>query len=529
MAIQSTRGTQSTSTPQATSSTTSAPTAGAPPEDDSDVEVLGDGSTTTPTAAARSTPQEVKSAEDGALKAMDQRTIGADAADAALLGLIKLKNADLGEVVTRLATDKPEQFAALWSAAPESTRDTLLRRLSHAGVLSQTPPMTPPDGSVGPRAPTPPTGPALFNDNADLPGPLRDAALQRNLTLVNDYKRQFQAYREEYRAAVDDAPSVAALRALGPMAQPALPENIPSTSRAYRNDSYNAAYLDARGRTVEDNEMQIHIADRVRMLTGRPVAGLSLSLKGSALVTLSGITSFGGSVGISRDAAGNISGSASASGSVTAAGMSVSGSVNHQGKVAGRIGGAAGDGSVSTDGEVVNVGITNREPPRYGSSPDPTPGTAPAPDNVAVNVRVGAHHVGASVGRGGKSLGVDIDNRTGLTIATGQGPLSSTSTFNGDSISQMVRGELRMGDPEDAGFVFSAEATATAQGVTEVDRAGFVSTSDVGFYDTPPELEAGKKWSSLPSSTRMAYEAQGWTEAEWQSRKSLKLNLAGLR
>ncbi len=496
-----------TTTPNAAPNATATVGASGPPTPPSldDVEALPTGEAAASDTAQASVPKRaprdvVDAAVATARRAQIPLFVTADGANAAALQLLRLPNADLKDAVIGLAGANSEKFGQLLAAVDDSTRDVLVRRLEHSGVLSSTAALATP---VPPRAPTPPPGPSLLKDDPALPAPLRNLALQHNLATTRAYVEAYGVYREQYGAAVDGAKSVASLRAMGPAAGPALPSNLPAVGSRIQDSRANAAYREARGDTVSDVDMSTRVADKLRTLTGRPVAGISFTLEGKAMVTLSGVSGYGATVGITRHADGSVDGKAAAHLSI----LGQEGSIDT-------------DGTLSAEGHVGDVG--------YKVDDDgvevETSSTGPDGSSSSGMVTVGKHRVG--VGAMGSSI--TVDNGKGLELEGDFGAVSGKAGFNGDNVSASMKVGHEFGT-DDTKLELEFEAGFVAQGVTRADRDAFVSTSDVGFYDTPPELQRGKNWSTLPADVKRAYVAQGWSEQEWADAASLKKDFLARR
>jgi general secretion pathway protein D len=123
---------------------------------------------------------------------------------------------------------------------------------------------------------------------------------------------------------------------------------------------------------------------------------------------------------------------------------------------------------------------------------------------------------------------ITVDNGKGRELEGDFGAVSGKAGFNGDNVSASMKVGHELGT-DDTKLELEFEAGFVAQGVTRADRDAFVSTSDVGFYDTPPELQRGKNWSTLPADVKRAYVAQGWSEQEWADAASLKKDFLARR
>lgn len=407
-----------------------------------------------PTKAApqpeRRLPERERNAITTDLRHLFQRTVGAPEAEAMIALLAKLPAADFREVAGEIAA-RPEKFAQLMQNAPEGLRDQLTRMMVAKGLVSAAPGAVP--APVGAKAPTPPAAPALLRDDVNAPPALRELILEENLRRVGDYRAQYAEYREAYGEAVDASGSVAALRALKPMAPSQLPDTMPGAPIA---SAANKAYQEARGLQAADVDMNKVVADRASRLAGHDVMGISVK----------------GELGLKV-------------------------ALGEHLKIGGKVEGAVGpDGEVEVE-EGAEVAV------EHSSVSVKTDG-----DEFGIEVDGGVVGGGVSVGKDGVELHGKLDGVTGK------------AKFNGDSMGfgvgveeEFTFGSLH-GDIE-GGFEIEL------QGADGEQSRAFASTSEVGFYDAPPELAKGTAWTSLPESARARYEQLGWSEAEWKGAADL--------
>ena len=447
------------STSTASTASTAKPSTTPPPDTDGDVESLPQTATSTP--PRRASAEEIAAARSAVASVKDD----ASAEDAAL-ALIRLPNADFAAAIKDVAAT-PGQLENLLAHVPESTKDTIQRRLVRSGVLQ--PAVTQPPTPTPPKAPAPPNAPVVLKDDPSLPPALRQLAVDENIAKLQPWKQQMADYRSAYGSAVDNAKSIDELRALGPMAPPTAPEHMPSTTGAV-GGPYNSAYEAARTRNVSDDKMMTRVADKAREHTGQPVAGLSFKAGASAMVTLSGVSGFGLDVEASRSASGKTETGAT----VRAGAGPVEIAVDDQGKVEGTV----------TLGPVEMVAGAKRG---------------------AIVVEVG-----------GTGVGAGFSEEAGLEFEASLGGLGGSASYNGDGMAYGIKGErkLALGDSEvKLGF----EAELGLQGVTKADRDAFVSTSQIDFFTQPSGALLAIPWSTLPADVRDAFKHQMWSEATWSA------------
>ena len=494
--------------PSTTSSTTTAATtkpATTPPPADHDVEDLASAPTQITAAAVKRAPPATVAAAEKLVEDTLSGSPSTDDADTAALALIRLPNADYADSMKALAA-QPGQLEKLLASVTPSTKDVLVRRLDHAGVLKPAP--TPPARATSPKAPTPPMSPTIYKDDPTQPKALRQLAVDENVAKMPAYREQISAYRDAYGATVDGARSIAELRAIGPMAAPTAPEQLPST-KGIADQKLNAQYQHARGLDVHDFEMEDKVADKARTLSGHAVAGFSVKAEGAAMVTLSGVSKIGLDVSVGRGADGTVSGGATARGGLGSLEVGVD-LVEH--KLEGKLG--VGDLEVTVDQDGVEVELADKGPSAYGSKP-----TEHKEGKGGASItKTGASVKGELGGTGG---GIAIDEIKGLTVEGKFGGVTGSANFNGDSMAYGIGVEHEFGT-DDFKVEIEAELEVGLQGVTKFDRDGFVSTSHVGFYDRPPELGL-KSWDKLSSEKRAEYGQQVWTETEWKAAGSLIL------
>jgi hypothetical protein len=363
--------------------------------------------------------------------------------------LAALPAADCREVLA-----DPGRLERILDTIDDDDRPLLLDVLVRKGVVDAQP--AAPVSTTSPRAPRPPAAPALLRDDPTSAPALRRAVLEENLARVAHYQAHFAAYRDAYRDAVAAADDVGALRDLGPLVPSALPRDLPGVPLA---SDAQRLYRDARGRAEHDPATMQAVADRLRRLGGRAIAGMSLTGEGEAALVL------GENDGARIDVGGKVEAS------------------------------VAPDGTV--DHHVVGAGKAALGP-------------------VAAGVEHG--HVGVEVAIHGTGIAVRDEQ---LALKVHVGALDGKASFGGDRMSFDIAVEHEIAWFAGAAVRFGAAGRIGLQGVTVDDLAGFASTRAVGFFDTPPELGRGRSWSSLPVVVRADYERLGWTAEEWTKKADL--------
>jgi len=485
---------------------TSATSKAAPPKidgGDDHVEDLANAQTKVTAAVVKRAPPETVAAAEKLVDTTLQGSPSTEQADEAAMALIRLPNADYADSIKALAA-QPGQLEKLLDRVSPQVRDGLVRRLSVAGVLHAAPAPAPP--VVSPRAPTPPPSPPIFKDDPALPKSLRQLAVDENVAKMPAFREQVAAYREQYGAAVDNAKSIAELRALGPMHPPQAPESLPTTTTTPADVKLNAKYQDARGLDVIDTKMTTKVADKIRGLSGHAVAGISVKVEGKAMVTLGNVSKVGLDLSVGRAADGTVSGGATGRGGIGSAEVAVD---MVEGKVEGKVGAGGLDVTVNEDG--VEVESSSSGPSAYGDKPVEA---KEAKGGVTITKTGGS----VSAELGGTGGGVAFDKDKGVTFEGKLAGLGGKGTFNGDGMSYAMGIEKEFGT-DDFKVELEAEGEVGLQGVTKFDRDAFISTG-VGFFERPSEL-GQKSWNKLSPEKRTEYGLQAWTEKEWNTANDL--------
>jgi hypothetical protein len=243
--------------------------------------------------------------------------------------------------------------------------------------------------------------------------------------------------------------------------------------------------------------MDAKIANKARELTGQPIAGLSLtaSLKGAITIAGHGVSA---EVSASRTA----DGKTGVGGGVNVNGVGYA--VDAEGKRT---------ATVEKDGLKVSAGDGGVDAQVSSKGPDGS--------EIVAGVKGSASGAEVRLEVAGTGGAVGFDKDKGVVAEGKVGAFGGKSAIGANSASYaIVAGASHQGELVSASV--EAELGMGLQGVTEADRDAFVSTSEVGFYDTPPELKT-KSWAQLPADLKATYAQQMWTEKEWNSARSLTL------
>ena len=443
------------------------------------MEVLEDAAlTATP---SRATAQELESARRATMLLAGSKSPTSEMGRAALIALLGLPEADFRVAVLALAD--AGTLTTLNDVFPEG-QDALMAKLVQSGmvgtrVTSSSTSLT----SVG--APPPPAPARLFKDDGRLPEPLRDIILAANTQAAASYDADFAAYASDYRAAVEAAPNMAKLRALGPAAEPnGAPDLPPAATDTHGrvtvavDDPRSIAYQKSREGHQGASATELHAAvmDRAAVLNGKPIAGLSVKAK---VEVMAGI----------------------------------------------------GDFEVGVSGEVERKADGNVEMARKGSFTD---GTVAVDDGGGWSIKGGNDKVKGSLKHSAKStavgvsskpldadLSVGVDKDDGLVVEAGAGGIGVGFSSDGRSVGVSASVSKEVGTEEGLHAEAKVEVGYKAQGIGEDLSMAMVSSSDRDFYSVPPELGAGKAWTSLNREDRLVYEAFGWSEKEWNTARDL--------
>jgi hypothetical protein len=504
-----------------------APAAAAPPGEEEGVEALpadkADPAAVGP-QAKKATPaqlQEVRSALAAATKDPGRfgRTSKEDSDKAASL-LNQLPARDFNEAM-RKAGEDPEGLQRMLGAMSPHYRDGLANRMRQTGLVEVQPAPGPAPPGIGP---TPPRAPALLKDDPALPRPLRDLAFAQNEAAAQQYGKEFRAYREAYGKAVDATKTTGELRALGPMQPPQIPENNPTKS-GVMDTTYSAAYRKARGVTEIDVKKQEKVANKIKKLTGKPVAGISLEGKFKFLAELKSGASVGVEVTAKRGADGTSSVGATAQGKAGP----IEVELDHTGKVKGGLKAGPLKASIDTDGKVrAGVSVEGAGSIEVGEDgveleyeEDDKRIELDGKSVVKLNAELTRDRFkgGAVVAGYGGALGLDRDKGVEVDVTLGDTlQISANARANGVGYGVALKREKEIGAVK-----VQAEVGGSVdfQGLDEETIRAFASDIKGDFYDAP-ELAAGKSWQKLRPDVRAHYEAIGWNEADWEKARAMK-------
>ncbi len=383
--------------------------------------------------------------------------------------LAGLPVADFRNVIDEMS--RAPHLERVYRALRPSEQTTFVDLLARKGVVGFELARPPPPAS--PRAPTPPSSPPILRDDPHLAQPLRDVIFIRNSTAVRQYNDDYAAYRACYQEAAQNTKSIGELRALGPISAPQTPEHAPGLSY---DDPSSIKYERLRGSNSADVRTAVVVADQARALTGRPVAGVSVGVEAKVMVTLAKV-GVGAEGSLRRTADGRTE--------------------------------AKGTPAVQVKVDGVTIKATD----------DVFAVTAEI-DRVKAKALSGPKDAGAEVLIDGNGGSVVLGNK-GVKLSATAAATTVKAAFNGDSMEFGVAKEMEAKN-ELGGIKLELGAFVGLQGVSNDDADAFVSTSEVGFFDAPPELARGKSWSALPTDTRADYEGLGWSAQEWAAALDLE-------
>lgn len=450
---------KTTTTKLPTPAETKAAEAAAKAKAEEGAEDIAGGATTSTKAEKRLPSNESKAIGNEVNRHLDKgTTLAREDADALAGKLGRLPAADFKDVMNDVAS-QPGKLEKLMNAMTPEVRSAFITMMVTKGYVGVEPAApTPSPKSL--KAPTPPPAPAMLRDDPKLPPAVRDMIVKEDISRAQSYKESYESYRASYQTAVKNTKSVGELRALGPQSPPASPEHLPG---AKYNDPNNIKYEQTRGANVPDVETNAAIGEQMRRLTGRPNAGdISFTLEGKLLLKIGPPHEAAEILGVEGKA-------------------KLTDGHLHAHKT-GVVGTMIQGAFVETTGHDTTVGYEQH--------------------GAGGSVTVGEEGVSAKGKAGGVVVKGGISGENEMSLAAGVSkeiPLGSMGA---------VEGEVLVG--------------AGVQGVTEEDAEQFASTSEVGFFDTPPELGRGKSWASLPEETKKSYELQGWTEKEWSTASDLE-------
>jgi hypothetical protein len=341
----------------------------------------------------------------------------------------------------------------------ESSRTSFLRQAANNGYIQRSPAGDAPNGQFNPPAPPP----LLANDGA-LPSSVREAIHDHNVGMASRYNDRYEQYIQRYSDAVMQAPNAAAIRLIGPpvarnrIAEPGLESNHPDQQRL-QLDWFDRVHANAPHEATGYHA----ISDRIHDLTGmrRP-----------------------GDVWLHYQ---------------------VSGTYNHADD--------HGNFGVELDGRVSTE--QGFETPEIQGTSEVSAG----PVNLGVGVgESGSGNAGFEVERGltegetmGTGISADSDGTVEATLGVDRN-LGSYSSYNPRTAE--MEGGVRY-QREIGNYEVEARAGIGVRGITEAEALAAVNGP--GVFGTPPELQAGQRWDSLPERQREMYVVLGWTRNEWDN------------
>lgn len=400
----------------------------------------------------------------------------------ALSHLESLSPADAKTALAKL--DDSGLLKTLTKELPDADRGRLLDVATRAGYFEKR-------SFDAPQAPyAPPAEPDRYTASSKQAPPkaLRELAEATYEDAASDYRAAYRGYLDRYEAAASSASSVAELRKMGP--------------------PLDAADEPYRGRVrTSTNQARIAVNERMHELTGRtPPGDLSFTFR-------SKLQAFGneveGTVGVSKR---GVTGTASgAVGLATKNDDGEIGSVSHKDGVT-TIG--TGRETTNADGDKesrsAKLGIDGQGTIREGEL-DAGAGKGSFKRDADGKLT----EIGGGIGpAAGKLTSEGYEVEVGATLgkhskATG----FSTGNLQEAEFSGGVRVEAEAGDYVNA----ELEAALRYAGLSPED-VRLAILNDVGFYDTPPEVQRLVPWEQLPEEVRDTYEkALGWNAQDWNA------------
>ncbi len=308
----------------------------------------------------------------------------------------------------------------------------------------------------------PPAPPQMYVNSARLPAPIRRAIHEHAVDALNAYNRAYSAYMRRYIDAVRNARTIADIRRLGPPAvyvyrqhPEAIEPGLTEQHPDYQRfrDDRASRWDSGIDRSLQLDLYQV-VRERVAELTGRRSPG-DLWLKIQAGMRFSAL----GTQGI-------------------------------QGEV--RFSSERGVETQSADVQGVVAGDmqVTREVDNRGSTKD--------------SVQVGA---------GGRSVQVRSDGTVEVT-GRGAGGMHPFGFYNRRTAE--FGGGVKIGVGDGQGPSAEVKIEVGMRGIRPEEARAAMDPNEVGFYDTPPELDRGIRWEDLPAERQQFYrEILGWTPEEW--------------
>lgn len=411
---------------------------------------------------------------------------------------------------------------------------------------------TPTAGVPGPRGPLPPQPPTLAKHSPKLSKEMSAMLRDENVARAKAYREEFRTYRETYQQAVREAKDVKELRAVGRIVEPSLPTWEPGT--AHVDTDHEWSHLAARAPDVETGRI---FTNKLYTLRGLTPPGADYTVNGSVKATFAGLVSVEASMSASETRDGVKKNTSSAKLTLgnkqlnTELGVEKTKSNNgvDETKVSQKTNVALGPPNVQLKGSAGFDSVTDNKTGRNTVSmngeiaidgndgeidenkPDKLKeGTGTSGLSMAVSkeggslalktavasVSMSATTAGAKVevSGGGAKVGVSVDKDKATATLGAAGVAVTGGVDKNGGVIAGLEGEWAAGD-EDNGVTVKLGGTVTVQLPSRKDYEMFIATIEGDFFDSPPELERGVKWSSLAPGVRAAYEQFGWNEKDW--------------
>ncbi len=406
----------------------------------------------------------------------------------------------------------------LTKQVPDGARSDLLGVMIRAGFVGSEKGSV--DGTVGRAGPKPPQAPVFGKQSTELSPAVRQMVRDENMSRLDDFREQFNAYRDSYQQAVRGASSFEGLRALGPIAEPNLPMWEPGTHTDSDHDWSRKASL------TPDTQTGKVLTDTIFRLNGKSPPGADFLLEGTVKMKLSEDVEveYKGSAVESRSGARTVDG-----GVKVKVKESVVPGVKAVAHVSGTVTGPTeGGGSVKEALKGgVEIGVTGSSVTVVANAKE-----------VELTIKAQGAEVKAKVNNDGaegkaKALGfiaggsvktaVDDRGHSRTTAKATVGVENVTATAGMDSDGGLIAG---VGIDTD-----NVELTmqVTVQLMSTEDFKVAFAQIDGDALSTPPELKRGVAWSQLGDDAQAAYTFLGWGKDAWQGEQKKSLSLASAR
>jgi hypothetical protein len=495
------------------------------------------------------------------------------------MGGMYVSDGDVETIMDKMATLTPGQQRAaleamrssgkldtLCNECPDALRGKLCTALANAGMLSERGHAT--GATQGDGKTKAPDVPSLFSVPKGASDEVRKLAMATNTDRATTYRNAFVDYRDDYRQAVRDAPTIAKLRQLGPIQEPSLPLANPAGGPS--GDYEKAATQ------MPDVKTAAIVTDKLYSLNQMSAPGFDVGIAVSAKLGYeSKVDEKGGAqakvqveLGASASSYRDGSTASSASAQAQAAlgygtdngkqdtakassfkgvqvGAGVSRTTARDGtttdnataaaaivaeKKAGLAGSAAQAGGAydATTGNSASMG---------GNTLDKT-GASMTVGEAGVSGQVSAKGTGVAVtaGPGSGSVAVAVAGQ-GASVAMGPDGTSVSATVgvpgavqvsagyssgsvapNGHHQGPVITSSATIGGAVGTGPVtaeLQGTATMTMQLFSVDDVKLIIARNETGFFETPGELLRGTKFDDLSPEKQAIYKFYGWTKESW--------------